>query len=210
MYRILRYDGRKYRWGYQIENLEERYEWFKLDLDPSMQKDDSGLARRFPALTRSQQATGGLYKSAEELSTDYLTKLREHAEYMLSQTLIDVAFRRTLKEYIITVPAVWSDRARDLTSSCAIAAGMGTRDNLHIISEPEAAAMYAFKSMNARGLSERDTFVLCDAGGGYVRLMISHTSELMTSVAQDSGFDFLYNSVLTPYTSARRGGARVR
>ena len=133
-----------------------------------MQRDGSGLARKYPALTRTQQASGGFFKSPAELSADYLTKLREHVEYMLSQTLTAVAFRRTLREYIITVPAVWSDRARDLTSSCAVEAGMGTREKLHIISEPEAAAMHAFKAMTTSGLIERDTFVLCDAGGGYV------------------------------------------
>ena len=131
-----------------------------------MQKDGSGLARRYPALTPTQ-ASGGFFKSPKELSTDYLTKLREHAEYMLSQTLTAVAFKRTLREYIITVPAVWSDRARDLTASCAIQAGMGNRDTLHITSEPEAAAMYAFKMKSTGGLAARDTFVLCDAGGGY-------------------------------------------
>ena len=98
---------------------------------------------------------------------NYLTALRTHAEHMLSQIIPEKALRRTQKEYIISVPAVWSEKAQRLTSQCAIRAGMGSEDTLHMVSEPEAAATYAFKAMNSCGLQVKDTFVLCDAGGGY-------------------------------------------
>jgi hypothetical protein len=38
---------------------------------------------------------------------------------------------------------------------------------LHIISEPEAAAMYVLQAMDPHGIKVGDTFVVCDAGGGY-------------------------------------------
>ena len=84
---------------------------------------------------------------------------------MLVETVREAALRRTLREYIITVPAIWSEAARDLTITCAVDAGMGDREKLHVISEPEAAALYAFKE-NSCGLKEEDTFMVCDAGGG--------------------------------------------
>lgn len=90
---------------------------------------------------------------------------------MLLRNVFDTVFRSTQQEYIITVPAVWTEKARDLTAKCAVNAGMGSEDKLHIVSEPEAAAMYAiskFREINPGELDVGDTFVLCDAGGGYV------------------------------------------
>lgn len=71
----------------------------------------------------------------------------------------------------ITVPAVWSDMAQSKTRACAEAAGMGAGAALHIISEPEAAAVYALSVMDPHDLKIGDTFVLCDAGGGTVDLI---------------------------------------
>ena len=51
---------------------------------------------------------------------------------------------------------------------------MGVGSALHIISEPEAAAMYALDVMDPHNIKIGDTFVLCDAGGGTVDL-ISYT-----------------------------------
>lgn len=51
---------------------------------------------------------------------------------------------------------------------------MGTGSALHIISEPEAAAVYALDAMDPHNIEVGDTFVLCDAGGGTVDL-ISYT-----------------------------------
>ena len=88
---------------------------------------------------------------------------------MLLRSVTDAVLRRTQPEYVITVPAVWTEKARDLTARCAAGAGMGSEDKLHIVSEPEAAAIYAvskFKEINQGVLQIGDTFVLCDAGGG--------------------------------------------
>lgn len=108
--------------------------------------------------------------SPQKLTTDYLKAVRSHVERMLLRNVIDAILRRTQREYIITVPAVWGEKARNLTAQCARDAGMGSQDRLHIITEPEAAAVYAisnFKEINTGGLEKGDTFVLCDAGGGY-------------------------------------------
>lgn len=169
----MKYAAGGYRWGYQIKNQEKRYEWFKLGLDPSMQRDDSSLARKYPG---NKQLPIQLLSRGEitpqKLTTDYLKALRDHAERMLLRNVLETVLQRTPREYVITVPAVWTEKARDLTAKCAVDAGMGSEDKLHIVSEPEAAAMYAiskFKEINTGGLESGDTFVLCDAGGGYPR-----------------------------------------
>jgi len=68
------------------------------------------------------------------------------------------------------VPAVWSDAAQAKTRKCAESAGMGSGSTLHMISEPEAAAIYALDRIDKHDLHIGDTFVVCDAGGGTVDL----------------------------------------
>ena len=55
---------------------------------------------------------------------------------------------------------------------------MGSGTALHIISEPEAAAIYSLYAMDPRGLEVGDTFVVCDAGGGTVDLITYRVSAL--------------------------------
>ena len=55
---------------------------------------------------------------------------------------------------------------------------MGAGAALHIISEPEAAALYALSAKAPHSLEVGDTFVLCDAGGGTVDLITYTVSSL--------------------------------
>jgi len=162
----LKYDENSgsYRWGFQIKDIESKHEWFKLGLDPTQDRDTSSLAKKYPntlpPITESE---------CEKYVVDYLTALRKHAENYLQQKLgegASVVLRTTPREYVITVPAVWSEKAKAKTLSCAERAGMGSGDNLHMITEPEAAAIYALDNIAPMELKEGDTFVLCDAGGG--------------------------------------------
>ena len=68
--------------------------------------------------------------------------------------------------------------AQSKTRSCAERAGMGSGTTLHIISEPEAAAIYSLDAMDPHGLEVGDTFVVCDAGGGTVDLITYTVSAL--------------------------------
>lgn len=53
----------------------------------------------------------------------------------------------------LTVPAVWSDAAQNMTKIAAQAAGFGSRekDSIHLITEPEAAAISVLKSYLVEG-----------------------------------------------------------
>ena len=50
-----------------------------------------------------------------------------------------------------------------------------------MIKEPEAAALYTFRSLDV-GMKKDDTFVLCDAGGGTVDLITYEVAELSPSL----------------------------
>jgi len=173
MCRELRYENGECKWGFQVDDYGLRHQWFKLDLDPTQSRGISDLSRQYP----DQHALPpGYSASSEKLCTDYLRALRTHTEEVLKYKLAASILRTTPIEYIITVPAVWSDAAQAKTRSCAEAAGMGK--NLQIISEPEAAAIYALHAMDPHSIQVGDTFVLCDAGGGTVDLISYTVTEL--------------------------------
>ena len=85
---------------------------------------------------------------------------------------------------------MWSDRAQALTRECAEKAGMGNGEKIQIISEPEAAAIYALDVMDPHIIKAGDTFVICDAGGGTVDLIsytVSHLKPILSVDEAASG-----------------------
>ncbi|KAF7943848.1 uncharacterized protein EAE97_005918 [Botrytis byssoidea] len=72
------------------------------------------------------------------------------------------------KHFVLSVPAVWSDKAKDLTLQAARKAGFYP---VTLVKEPEAASLYALTEFKERGLANGDAFVICDAGGGTVDLI---------------------------------------
>jgi molecular chaperone DnaK (HSP70) len=159
-------DFSEYRWGCQVDDTEARHEWFKLKIDPTRDGGKSQLANKFPSSTPRPST----YRTAnlERLVTDYLSALRKHLDELLNKKLLSLAAAAP-REYILTVPAVWSQKARDDTLSFAQNAGMGTKDRIHMITEPEAAALCDLESRDRdRSLQPGEVFIVCDAGGGFV------------------------------------------
>ncbi|KAF9992829.1 hypothetical protein BGZ80_008391 [Entomortierella chlamydospora] len=71
---------------------------------------------------------------------------------------------------------MWSDKAKDVMRKAAIRAGLISAsdhpDRLTLVSEPEAAALYCEKSCKQYNLSHGNRFMICDAGGGTVDLIV--------------------------------------
>ncbi|KAM3582850.1 hypothetical protein VKS41_004615 [Umbelopsis sp. WA50703] len=84
--------------------------------------------------------------------------------------------------YCLTVPAIWSDRAKSLMREASVRAGIITRDDpierLMLISEPEAASLYCEKSISSCNLRHGDKFMIVDAGGGTVDLIVYEIENL--------------------------------
>lgn len=62
----------------------------------------------------------------------------------------------TKVQFVLTVPAVWSDSAKNATLQAAERAGMGSIKELKIISEPEAAALYTLKTIQSASVKLGD------------------------------------------------------
>lgn len=103
--------------------------------------------------------------------SDYLTKIYEHTMETLNRRYGESFVNSTEVEFVLTVPAVWSDAAKNATLQAAERAGMGSRHDLKLISEPEAAAVYTLKTIQPNGLNVGDNYIICDAGGGTVDLI---------------------------------------
>ncbi len=120
-------------------------------------------------------------KSAVDIVADYLKEVRKSFMVHLNKQYGPVLMSTLRKELIVTVPAVWSERAKDLTLKAVGEAGFEAH-SIAMITEPEAAAVYTLKGMT-EGVSKDDVkigdfFVMCDAGGGTVDLISYKVTQL--------------------------------
>lgn len=155
-------------WGYQIPDIMPRIQWVKLELAA----EQKPAYRSRPSLRSpdSHRAPIPHHTTAEGAVTDYLRCLREHVISQI-QVKIGPAFATSSFEYVITVPAIWTDKSKVATLQCAKDAGFGDTSSIRIISEPEAAAIHSLNTSNPYSLKVGDTIVICDAGGGTVDLI---------------------------------------
>ncbi|KAL8916869.1 MAG: hypothetical protein Q9208_008301 [Pyrenodesmia sp. 3 TL-2023] len=157
-----------YKWGSQIASNAKRLQWFKLGLDATAQPAPSTIAEEFPD---QRATTPDDEQSPQVLATEYLRALREHFLAVLKARLPASVFSTTPIEYVLTVPAIWSPAAVETTKICAQDAGMGKKEKLRIVSEPEAAAIWSLHRIADYDPKVGDIFVVCDAGGGTVDLI---------------------------------------
>ena len=99
-----------------------------------------------------------------EAVSDYLSMIYKHTMETLTRRYGETFMSLTKVQFVLTVPAVWSDAAKDATLKAAEKAGMGNRHDLKLISEPEAAAVYTLKAIQPNHLKIGDNFIVCDAG----------------------------------------------
>ncbi|KAH6604197.1 hypothetical protein Trco_007643 [Trichoderma cornu-damae] len=141
-----------WQWGFQIPNSAKRSRFFKLRLDePSDSRTDG--------------------ESAQELTRIYLECLYAHFISALEGQLSPSVVQSTPMDVVVTVPAIWSNNAKQETEKAASLAGFGGENKIRLISEPEAAALYTVKYLSPSVLQARRRFVVCDAGGGTVDLI---------------------------------------
>ena len=107
-------------------------------------------------------------KSPVDFAADYIKQVRN---FVLTEVLpkdFGSAFLANQRiKYILTVPAIWTDKAIDLTKTAAVRAGIPEAD-LILVTEPEAAALYCSTLCHEVDLKDKDRFLICDAGGGTV------------------------------------------
>lgn len=83
-------------------------------------------------------------RTALELTTDYLTALKNHLFSVLGRQIGPTQVQETPLEFILTVPAVWSESAKENTLVAAEKAGLGRNAPIRMISEPVSLAALSY------------------------------------------------------------------
>ncbi|KAK8008221.1 hypothetical protein PG991_010772 [Apiospora marii] len=155
-----------FKWGGQVSQrtVSGNIPRVKLLLDPTQQKPVY-LPRASRKTDLKELSKVG--KQPVDVAADFMQAIYRHAMNKIRDRVPKEYFDMCQKQYVLTVPAVWSDKARDLTLKAA------KRAEIHpvrMVTEPEAAAIYTLH-MQERALKPGDAFVLCDCGGGTVDLI---------------------------------------
>ncbi|ETS77946.1 hypothetical protein PFICI_10008 [Pestalotiopsis fici W106-1] len=167
-------DG-SHQWGLLITNdahPDEVLEWFKLGLDPDhIPGDNQSLKAKLQSF------------NIDDLATRYLDSLGETILPMIEERLGRAVFAALPVHFVLTVPAIWTDRAKQRTLQIFEATKSFGDDEAQrslegrskrtvtLLSEPEAAAMFALDDLVQSGLKVGQTIVVVDAGGGTVDLV---------------------------------------
>lgn len=159
-------NGHQAVWGFQIPDEMPRLQWLKLDLDPSQKSKLTDT--KVCAYQDGRRMERPHHATPESVVTDYLQALIEHTWSEMKRR-VGTAFDSMKFSYVITVPAVWSEKAKLQTRVCAEKAGINS--DIQMISEPEAAAIHTLDASHPHNLRDGDTIVICDAGGGTVDLI---------------------------------------
>ncbi|KAJ3537626.1 hypothetical protein NM208_g6234 [Fusarium decemcellulare] len=150
-----------FSWGAALNNQSDGIVGVKLLLD---EKQEIPIYLPVRDIKKNIKA---LPKPAVEVTADFIAAIHGHAISEISNKFSKDYVALCRKEYVLSVPAVWSDAAKDATLKAAEIAGLSP---IHLIKEPEAAALWTAKKMDRR-LNRNDTFIVCDAGGGTVDLI---------------------------------------
>ncbi|KAF9288394.1 hypothetical protein BGZ68_000355 [Mortierella alpina] len=162
-------NDRMHSWGYAAKAAMLTPNSRNLDL---LQKFklflDNDLAPYLPPLPRTINPQNAI--------SDYLRAVHTHAITEIMKNAGGQAFDQQHIQYCLTVPAMWTDAAKGVMRQTAIQAGLIQASDpphrLLLVSEPEAAAMYCEKKCEQFNLRHGDRFMICDAGGGTVDLIV--------------------------------------
>jgi hypothetical protein len=111
---VIRYEnrGKTFKWGYELSrSTEEKIEGIKLLLDPDQRRplfDSTSAATTEAELTK-------LAKPPVSVASDYIGAIYQHALKVISGKYPKDYLDMLDKQFVLSVPAVWSDKAKDLT-----------------------------------------------------------------------------------------------
>ncbi|KAI1412015.1 hypothetical protein F5Y13DRAFT_200350 [Hypoxylon sp. FL1857] len=163
---ILRYLKKgQFEWGYQIPygtKPQDILSLFKLGLEPD--KFMSSIDTIGKPLN---------FDNIDQKITHYLTGLFEHFRNAFNKLIgTENTLQSSPVKFVLTVPAIWSDRAQQRTIEAFERIPNLPKDHSTVLlSEPEAAAIAALRAINPRDLKVNESLIIVDAGGGTVDLI---------------------------------------
>lgn len=167
-------NGKLVAWGARVKSTHStQISHFKLGLQ-------AGARKHYGTSEKDESALGGFLLDSDwrhpllpniqpiDYATDYLREVRNYInEHVFPKNFGQGFLDHQDIKYVLTVPAIWKDKARDQTKRAAMNAGFSEED-LTLVTEPEAAALYCSTLCHEVELKDGDCFLICDAGGGTV------------------------------------------
>lgn len=95
-------------------------------------------------------------KSVVDVIADYLGSLKQHTMNTLARKFNKEFLDVTPVDWILTVPAVWSDAAKAQMMKAAVG-GLGEKASIQLISEPDAAAVCTLRDLQPNHLKVSPT-----------------------------------------------------
>ncbi|KAI0840408.1 actin-like ATPase domain-containing protein [Hypoxylon sp. FL0890] len=162
------HDSTKFTWGGQVDWRSDAVQGVKLLLDPDQPKPDYIPDRKMKSELKK------LPKDPVDIAADFIGAIYKHAVAKIESSGVKDYVEFCHKQFVLSVPAVWSDKAKDRTLRAAKKAGIHP---VVLIKEPEAAALYTLH-LHKRAMNVGDAFLVCDAGGGTVDLITYEVTNL--------------------------------
>ncbi|KAG6159395.1 hypothetical protein E4U37_003526 [Claviceps purpurea] len=139
-----------FRWGASVNKSSGGIVAIKLLLDPKQERP-----LYLPA-THTRTELRALPKAPIEIAADFMRAIYGHALEEIASAVPKAYMDICQKEFVLSVPAVWSDAAKNATLKAAELAGI---ESITVVKEPEAAAMYSIKSLEF-SIKKNDAFVV--------------------------------------------------
>ncbi|KAK8078894.1 hypothetical protein PG994_002701 [Apiospora phragmitis] len=161
-------------WGYDIEGEASALQWFKLLL---LRPDDvPDYIKHSHVFLDAKRILKGTGKAPVDVIADYLKLFWNHIMDIIQRDRGEHLVDTLQIHVVLTVPAIWKGYARqDMKLAAAKAGILDTRDagptTLSFAPEPEAAALAAFLE-EGRRFGKDEVYIICDAGGGTVDLVM--------------------------------------
>ncbi|XP_045210214.2 heat shock 70 kDa protein 12A-like [Mercenaria mercenaria] len=156
----------------ELAEDQKHKEWYFFKRFKMQLFDKIGLRRDFTI----DDATGKALqaKTVFSLSIRYL---KDDLMDMSKRQLLDQHLMETDIHWVLTVPAIWNDVAKQFMRDAAESAGISS-ENVTIALEPESASLYcqhlpATRTQNSLGkLPSGSKYLILDAGGGTVDITV--------------------------------------
>ncbi|EAT86144.2 hypothetical protein SNOG_06313 [Parastagonospora nodorum SN15] len=177
-------------WGSNIPPHEKREMWTKLQLE--LDHRHTGEAAKIS----QELSKSGPRKEPVEIVADFLAQVKAHLITNLDNKFGKELWRTLSITLVITVPAVWSDGAKNRTLQAVDKAGFNKlsfpqlNTPLLVTTEPEAAAIYTMRTLRGTAQNEQltigDGFIVCDMGGGTVDLIAYRVKSLQPTIIEEA------------------------
>lgn len=102
-------DPSKFKWGGQVNWRDPAVHGVKLLLDP-----DQPMPKYLPTSSFTTDRNA-LPKDPVDVAADFIGAVYKHALSVIASSGVKEYFELCEKEFVLSVPAVWSDKAMDLT-----------------------------------------------------------------------------------------------